>query len=134
MIRRTPESTRTEPLLPYTTLFRSVLAPAEGLTLTAAAEVLNAKYVDFPGGVCSAPRAIGGAVLGGYGTTPCVLAGRRLPQAPEFSYTLGVNYALDTELGLFEFNATDGYKSHVFWEPNNRRSDAHTSELQSLMR
>src|SRR3546814_20169310 len=25
-----------------------------------------------------------------------------------------------TELGLFEFNATDGYKSHVFWEPNNR--------------
>src|SRR3546814_12624354 len=60
------------------------------------------------------------AVLGGYGTTPCVLAGRRLPQAPEFSYTLGVNYALETELGLFEFNATDGYKSHVFWEPNNR--------------
>ncbi|API59719.1 hypothetical protein BSL82_10645 [Tardibacter chloracetimidivorans] len=98
----------------------AVLAPAEGLTLTAAAEVLNAKYVDFPGGVCSAPRAIGGDVLGGYGTTPCVLAGRRLPQAPEFSYTLGVNYALETELGLFEFNATDGYKSHVFWEPNNR--------------
>src|SRR3546814_16539406 len=27
---------------------------------------------------------------------------------------------METELGLFEFNATDGYKSHVFWEPNNR--------------
>src|SRR3546814_8994372 len=79
-----------------------------------------------------------------------------LPISPEFSYTLGVNYALETELGLFEFNATDGYKSHVFWEPNNRlrqegfhvvnasltwkpldsgfRSEEHTSELQSLMR
>src|SRR3546814_9206952 len=108
-----------------------VVGPAEGVALTAAAEVLNAKYVDCPGGVCSAPRAIGGAVLGGYGTTPCVLAGRRLPQAPEFSYTLGVNYALETELGLFEFNATDGYKSHVFWEPNNRLRDRKSTRLNS---
>ena len=98
----------------------TVFAPISGLRFTGAAELLDAKYADFPGGICSTPRPVGGAILGGYATAPCVLDGNRLPQAPKFSYTLGVNYELDTAVGRFEANATDGYKSHVFWEPNNR--------------
>ncbi|KKC27173.1 hypothetical protein WP12_04430 [Sphingomonas sp. SRS2] len=97
-----------------------IVAPMSGLTLTAAGAYLDAKYADFPGGICSAPRPIGGGVVGGYVTTGCVLDGNRLPQAPKFSYTLGISYTLDTEIGQFDLNASDGYKSHFFWEPNNR--------------
>jgi iron complex outermembrane recepter protein len=98
----------------------AVLAPVSGLSFTGAMELLDAKYVDFPGGVCSTPRVIGGAVLGGYSTAACDLSGSRLPSAPKFSYTLGVNYTLESSMGRVEFNVTDGYKSHYYWEPNNR--------------
>jgi iron complex outermembrane recepter protein len=97
-----------------------IVAPVRGLSFTVGAELLDAKYADFPGGICSAARPIAGAVLGGYSTTPCVLDGFRLPQAPKFSYALGVQYLFDTSIGEFEFTASDGYKSHFFWEPNNR--------------
>lgn len=97
-----------------------VVAPVTGLTLTAGAELLDAKYVNFPGGVCSTPRSITATVLGGYSTTACNLTGATLPEAPKFSYTLGINYGFDTTAGRFELNASDGYKSQTFWEPNNR--------------
>ena len=98
----------------------AVIVPLSGLTLTAGAELLDAKYVNFPGGVCSTPRPITGSVLGGYSTTACNLTGARLPEAPTFSYSLSANYAFESSAGRFELNASDGYKSHTFWEPNNR--------------
>src|SRR3546814_20369603 len=49
MLRRPPRSTRTDTLLPYTTLFRSeaVLRPAPGFTLGANLAYLHARYTDF---------------------------------------------------------------------------------------
>tara|TARA_R110000782_G_C14819243_1_gene413936 strand:- start:40275 stop:42530 length:2256 start_codon:yes stop_codon:yes gene_type:complete len=101
--------------------FDVVLAPVRGLRLTAAGEILSAKYADFPGGIISTPNVIGGGVLGGYSTTSNnQLKGYYLPQAPKFSYTLGINYTFETSIGEIELAASDGYKSHFFFEPNNR--------------
>jgi len=95
-------------------------APVSGLTISGGLEYLDAKYHDFPGGVCTTPRPIGGAVLGGTVTTNCDLSGARLPQAPKFSYSLSATYTLRTDAGTFDFNASDGYKSTFAWEPDNR--------------
>ena len=97
-----------------------LIAPARGLTINGGFVVLDAKYHSFPGGTCTTPRVIGGAVLGGFSSVPCDLSGFRLPSAPKLSYTLGVTYAFDTPVGGFELNANDGYKSAYAWEPDNR--------------
>ena len=97
-----------------------VVAPARGLTINGGFVVLEAKYHSFPGGTCTTPRVIAGAVLGGFASAPCDLSGNRLPSAPKFSYSIGVTYAFDTPIGGFELNANDGYKSDYPWEPDNR--------------
>lgn len=97
-----------------------VVAPARGLTINGGFVVLDAKYHSFPGGTCTTPRVIAGAVLGGFASAPCDLSGNRLPSAPKFSYSIGVTYAFDTPIGGFELNANDGYKSDYPWEPDNR--------------
>jgi iron complex outermembrane receptor protein len=97
-----------------------VFAPAQGLTFNGGLELLDATYTSFPNGQCTFPRAIAGPVLGGVGSTPCDLAGKRLPNAPKFSYRLGVTYTFETSMGSFALNANDGYKSSYFWETDNR--------------
>ncbi|WP_068082995.1 TonB-dependent receptor [Novosphingobium rosa] len=96
----------------------AVLLP--GLSLDGGFEVLDAHYSSFPSGVCTTPRAIGLSGLGGTITSTCNLAGFKLPQAPDFSATLGLTYRTETRIGRFEFNANDGYKSSFVWEPDNR--------------
>lgn len=93
-----------------------VIAPVAGLTITGGAEYLDAKYVDFPAGICTAPAVIAGGVV----ATPCNLAGRRLPGAPRFSFTIGATYVVPTSVGSFTLTANDAYKSDFFWEPDNR--------------
>lgn len=97
-------------------------APVRGLMINGGMEYLDAKYHDFPGGVCTVPIPVGtnGPGLGGTVTVLCDLAGARLPQAPKFSYSIGVTYSVDTDMGRFDFNANDGYKSTFVWEPDNR--------------
>jgi iron complex outermembrane receptor protein len=97
-----------------------IFAPTRGLTFNGGFEILDAKYADFPSGVCTVPRPIGGAILGGTATTTCNLSGFQLPQAPKFSYSLGVTYSFGTPIGGFDLNASDGYKSTFAWEPDNR--------------
>lgn len=97
-----------------------LIAPARGLTINGGFVILDAKYSSFPGGTCTTPRVIGGPVVGGFASAPCDLSGRKLPSAPNFSYTLGITYSFDTAIGRFEANANDGYKSKYFWEPDNR--------------
>ncbi|MCB2013392.1 MAG: TonB-dependent receptor [Sphingobium sp.] len=101
-----------------------VFSPVRNLTINGGAEYLDAKYKSFPGGTCTTPRVPDATmgILGGVSSTPCDLAGARLPSAPKFSYTLGVTYAVPTDIGEFEFNANDGYKSKYYWDPDNRIS------------
>lgn len=97
-----------------------VIVPTRGLTFTGGFEILDAQYTRFPAGICTTPRPIGGAVLGGTASATCNLSGYRLPQAPKFSFSLGLTYHVETPLGGFEFSASDGYKSKFAWESDNR--------------
>src|SRR3546814_8952596 len=112
MIRRPPRSTRTDTLFPYTTLFRSpavcgfALGLREGLSLREAGEWLSAPMVaNLVCGRC---------------------AGRSLPGL------------LDEHQDRTSFGLSFGIRRPETTSPSStitsRRSEEHTSELQSLMR
>src|SRR3546814_6387457 len=125
MIRRPPRSTRTDTLFPYTTLFRS---PASSKVRCLPIESTNSEenmrnlilIIGVVAAICSGPTAanaqsldqvigvIGGASSLGY--NPC-------------SYVSG-----DTAKTLCQINRAARLANDA------RRSEEHTSELQSLMR
>jgi len=86
------------------------LAPSRNFSIYGSVEYLDAHYESFAGGTCVTPRTIGGAILGGSTATPCDLSGMRLPQAPEFSFTLGASYAVDTGIGRITAAINDSFK------------------------
>lgn len=87
------------------------IAATENLRINGGLEWLDAKYTSYPGGSCSSPRPIGGAVLGGAITVTCDLSGYSLLNAPKYSYTLGFVYAIDVPYGSLQLAANDAYKS-----------------------
>src|SRR3546814_10258878 len=106
MIRRPPRSTRTDTLFPYTTLFRSPLSP-RGL----------------------APGTIG--VSAWRGRT--MLAS---PLAASAESVLSADYRVARSMGPGNKCRDDGLGMARDWPllHEERRSEEHTSELQSLMR
>src|SRR3546814_4662895 len=111
MIRRPPRSTRTDTLFPYTTLFRSfaqhhALGAFDGLFQRPAAEGVDPEFVDF--------RADGFGV-GGLDIV------QHLVEAVAGGLLSGL--ALHQQEIVGDGRASAG-----------RRSEEHTSELQSLMR
>src|SRR3546814_8605962 len=95
MIRRPPRSTRTDTLVPYTTLFRSALKP-----LTSNGKAITLDDID---------------------------------DLDEDS-TLGVGSIEDFSWkGILDFTTCTECGRRRGWSPR-RRSEEHTSELQSLMR
>src|SRR3546814_2873908 len=114
MIRRPPRSTRTDTLFPYTTLFRSVEA---AVVAEAELHVVEHEELGFRadiGGVADAAcLQIGFGALGGRARVACVeFAGRRFDDVADQDHHRGRRERV-----------------HV-----DRRSEEHTSELQSLMR
>src|SRR3546814_9713186 len=124
MIRRPPSSTRPDTLFPYTTLFRSEVQvrPRSGLALKHGVTCLNT-----PGTIDSDYRGEVKVILANLGDAPFAIArGDRIAQlvpAPVQRATLDEVATLDdTARGAGGFGST------------GRRSEEHTSELQSLMR
>src|SRR3546814_5899604 len=118
MIRRPPRSTRTDTLFPYTTLFRSIL----GFPLGGLSDLFNA----------GSPI---GDLVGGL---------RDLLHLPNAGIPNGVDVALHDQLGTKSWAAytqetvhfTDAFSftAGMRYQQEKRRSEEHTSELQSLMR
>src|SRR3546814_5216042 len=108
MIRRTPRSTRTDTLFPYTTLFRS--AECRGLQWQGFAGVIGAVSASPVRGTARHP---GGAIFRAddRGVTACRLQGAGSP------WVLSRNR----------------HRSRIT-QCGQSRSEEHTSELQSLMR
>src|SRR3546814_9410942 len=106
MTRRPPRSTRTDTLFPYTTLFR---AASSNLGAT------GSLTISTPGKM----RVVGSAALTGLGD------GNAL--------TLAAGDALEVVLGEGSVRLT-GDTDTPAGQLNLRRSEEHTSELQSLMR
>lgn len=99
------------------------------LTLSAAAEVLRARYTHFPSGpvgvptpLLTIPAGCTGAVnprVGGAATIACDLKGNHMVKAPPLSATLSLQY--DTQIAGFEtiFSLQDRYSASYYFEPDN---------------
>src|SRR3546814_8051590 len=109
MIRRPPRSTRTGTLFPYTTLFRS---PVIGLQPRQAA-FLGAPAGDPQDAVVAGERLGGGIGVGGIGI-------------------VDVGHAVDHRDDLLAMG--EAGEPAQAGADHRRRSEGHTSELQSLMR
>jgi iron complex outermembrane recepter protein len=96
----------------------------DALTISAGAEYLHTYFNDFPcadyfvgGPQPSSPACSASAVP----TLPYDRSakGNRLPDAPDFTSTLTVDYHLPLFGGVGHVTVTDGYDSGYFYEPNN---------------
>src|SRR3546814_2872552 len=110
MIRRPPRSTRTDTLFPYTTLFRSALA-AWGIqdTLKAAVGMFAMALWDRQ-------------------ERELTLMRDRMGEKPLYLGFIGHNFVFASELKAL--SGVPGFGQDL----DRRRSEEHTSELQSLMR
>src|SRR3546814_5867375 len=115
MIRRPPKSTRTDPLFPYTTLFRSDLPPpSQGEEPRLAAEAAPTTAAGIrPGRLCDNPRPPSG---------PCPTS----VNLEELLAFAGRHQLLSIALV--------GLTIAIIVNEGMQRSEEHTSELQSLMR
>src|SRR3546814_8760800 len=118
MIRRPPRSTRTDPLFPYTTRFRSASTRAEcpvgGFDNYQYDEngVFESGYITLPGN--------------GWRSGDSGSATTNIP-------TGGIQQSLSRR-EVEDENVVEDYGLNFKFTPNDRRSEEHTSELQSLMR
>src|SRR3546814_8069469 len=110
MIRRPPRSTRTDTLFPYTTLFRSPKA---------------ALYVDFPDFSFWRLEIARASLNGGFGRAYA------MTPADVLTDLSGREDLLEAEAGAVAHMNADHADAVELYA---RRSEAHTSELQSLMR
>jgi iron complex outermembrane recepter protein len=93
------------------------VVPTTGLTLTAAASILDAKYQDFPGGPAFTVRT---AAPFGLAAVQTNLAGRRLPNAPKFTGSLTAAYEAPLGGGTLNMSSTLYYNGGYFFDPENR--------------
>src|SRR3546814_1803321 len=112
MIRRPPRSTRTDTLLPYTTLFRSRSS-----------------------GIAKCARTVGdraASAAWGIAATPCACAASR--KVPTYAPQSTAPYTPSSrrEVTIATCGASNRTKLRAACAPD--RSEEHTSELQSLMR
>src|SRR3546814_10018353 len=132
MIRRPPRSTRTDTLFPYTTLFRSAIAPG-GYLATALHVVDRALSITVR---LADGRHLRAEVVGKDGASDLALLKIAadlppLPLAPEPALGAPV-CAVGNQFGL-DLSVTCGVVSALH-RAGTGRSEEHTSELQSLMR
>lgn len=100
--------------------------PVNNLVFTGGAEALDAKFVNFPGGQCIAPRPITGTTLGGTVTTVCDRSGAKMPRAPKFTGVIGAQYKWQVGFGSLTINVKDSYSSSYYFDPSNRiKQDAY---------
>src|SRR3546814_1478210 len=124
MIRRPPRSTRTDPLFPYTTLFRSVTAAVVdnvpiGLGLVAGFTSQIGDYLTRAAETVFAMPQVLNYSTGG------MIYGAKLLDATQ---------GLRIDDPVYAANLNEHFKQCVFYDILLGRSEEHTSELQLLMR
>jgi iron complex outermembrane receptor protein len=95
-----------------------VFAPTNNLSFTGGMEILNAKYLDYPGFVAALPRTA--TPFGNANQPPTNVAGNYLTRAPKFTANAGVNYDVPLNTGELRFNVNYSYNGGFYWDSNNR--------------
>ena len=88
--------------------------PIEHLTLSAGVEYLNAFFISYPGAPIYTLEPNGALAQ-----APGNAAGKQLPAAPPWSYTLNAAYTLPTEVGDFDTSVALAYNNGFFADPGN---------------
>ncbi|AUW57809.1 hypothetical protein C1T17_06500 [Sphingobium sp. SCG-1] len=97
------------------------IAPFPDFSVNGGFEVLDSKYIDYPGAVCwtkGPDRTVNGVTVGTVTSAICNVAGRKVPYAAPFTGTLGFSYTVDTNRGRFTFSANDRYTSRYSLAPD----------------
>ena len=87
------------------------VVPLKGLVINGGFEVLDSKFVNFPGTTCSTygTKTVNGVLVGTVTNAGCNLAGFTVPYAPPFSANLGFVYTTQVYGGALALNANDHY-------------------------
>ena len=104
------------------------IVPAKGFVINGGFEVLDSKYVSYPGTTCSAysTKTVNGVLVGVVTNTACNLAGYTPPYAPPFSANLGFTYTTQVFGGVVAFTTNDHYNNSYPLAPDNSiRQNAH---------
>ena len=82
---------------------------------------LDSEYDDYVG-VKTIPNvdASGNPTGGAQGNVPADFSGNAIILAPEFTFNLGVNYTLPTDIGVFAVDANLYYNEGFYWTQDNR--------------
>jgi iron complex outermembrane receptor protein len=91
-------------------------ALTHGLTARFGAEYLDAHYTSFPNAPYYTPL-----LASPYGSTSFAAdaSGNQLVDAPRFVFNFGMNYAMETSVGIFDANANFSYNGGFKWNPDN---------------
>src|SRR3546814_6390326 len=134
MIRRPPRSTRTDTLFPYTTLFRSIVNPAEHQSYGQGLFHRDLPHQHF---VSSRPLAINAlfcidAFLEANGATLVVPASHKEERFPTDGIVSATQTPVEAPRG--SFLVLDAMVYHSGGVNTTGRTEVHTSEFQSLLR
>jgi iron complex outermembrane receptor protein len=102
--------------------FDGAASIASALSATFGFTVLDAKYDSFADAPFYAPINVSP-----YGNGPLTLgnaSGDYLPRAPDFSFSVGLDYKLSNELGDWDVNGNYVYSDKYYWDPDNRHAQA----------
>jgi iron complex outermembrane receptor protein len=94
---------------------------AKGLVVNGGFEVLDAKYVNYPGTTCSSygTKTVNGVLVGVITNTGCNLAGYTVPLSPPFSANVGFVYTTEVHGGALALSANDHYNTSYPLAPDN---------------
>jgi iron complex outermembrane receptor protein len=94
---------------------------AKGLVVNGGFEVLDAKYVNYPGTTCSSygTKTVNGVLVGVITNTGCNLAGYTVPLSPPFSANVGFVYTSEVHGGALALSANDHYNTSYPLAPDN---------------
>ncbi|MCP3730606.1 TonB-dependent receptor [Sphingomonas sp. MG17] len=95
----------------------AIAALTRNFTLNANIGVLNSRYSAFPGAIVLVPRT---AAPYNSASSAIDASGKQLVRAPGFTSTLGVNWAIPTAIGEFNWNASWFHNGGFYWDAANR--------------
>lgn len=91
---------------------------ARGLSINGGFSYIHARFKSFPQADLIVPKP-GCPVPAPGGVVPCEAAGNRLPQTPDYTFNIGGDYSIDTDIGRIALNATYYRTGKFYAAPDN---------------
>ena len=93
-----------------------VLVPSSAFTLRGGISYVDSKYLSYPGATFQFPRPNNIGNSSSIGDA----SGKKTILSPEFVGSVSATYTLQSEVGTFDFTASEVHNSGYFFDPQNR--------------